>query len=391
MPATDNRAVSALFRVFGGAGEPVVADVQVVSDSRGMHRGEVLFLGILIPLTVLVALGEFLGRYLGIVPGILLALPLTFLVLNLLPLAAAAGSQAYQWRISLLALVAWSLNRWNAGGVVGVFAWLWIAILLLNLLACILLALKNSMRLGNGWRIFLLIALHAAAIGIGWKYGWQWALLSGAAIAAAFCWAVLRPGCQWLGEVICQTDSREILVTIDDGPDPGDTPVLLDLLDRYQTKAVFFMIGEKVRTHPELAREVIRRGHQIGNHTMTHPQASFWCAGPWRTRREIAECQRVIEDITGTRPRWFRAPVGHRNFFTHPIVRALGLEVMAWNRRGFDAVETNANKVLARILPDLSPGDIVLLHESTPIAAEVLGKVLEKVCLISPPLGDGKS
>jgi len=207
-------------------------------------------------------------------------------------------------------------------------------------------------------------------------------LLAGAAIAGAFCWAVLRPGCQWLGEVICQTHSREIWITIDDGPDPRDTPVLLDLLDRHHTKAVFFMIGEKVREHPELAREVIRRGHQIGNHTLSHPQASFWCAGPWRTRREIAECQRVIEEVTGTRPRWFRAPVGHRNFFTHPIARALGLEIMAWNRRGFDAVETNADKVLARILPDLSPGDIVLLHESTPIAAQVLGKVLEKVSLV---------
>ncbi|MEX1115730.1 MAG: polysaccharide deacetylase family protein [Akkermansiaceae bacterium] len=166
------------------------------------------------------------------------------------------------------------------------------------------------------------------------------------------------------------------MITIDDGPDPYDTPVLLDLLDRHQTKAVFFMIGLKVLEHPELAREVVRRGHQIGNHTLTHPQASFWCAGPWRTRREIAECQRVIEEVTGTRPRWFRAPVGHRNFFTHPIARALGLEVMAWNRRGFDAVEKDVQKVLARILPNLQAGDIVLLHEATPIAGKVLAGVL---------------
>ena len=141
------------------------------------------------------------------------------------------------------------------------------------------------------------------------------------------------------------------------------------------------MIGEKVRAHPELAREVIRRGHEIGNHTLTHPQASFWCAGPWRTRREIAGCQQIIEEITGIKPRWFRAPVGHRNLFTHPVATDLGLRVMAWNRRGFDAVEKDAEKVLARILPDLSPGDIVLLHEATPIAAEVLRGVLEKAVL----------
>jgi peptidoglycan/xylan/chitin deacetylase (PgdA/CDA1 family) len=85
----------------------------------------------------------------------------------------------------------------------------------------------------------------------------------------------------------------------------------------------------------------------------------------------------VLEDITGVKPRWFRAPVGHRNFFTHPIATALGMQVMAWNRRGYDAVETDASKVLARILPGLAPGDIVLMHEGTPIAAEVLEGVLE--------------
>ena len=154
--------------------------------------------------------------------------------------------------------------------------------------------------------------------------------------------------------------------------------ILLDLLDRHQTKAVFFMIGEKVRAHPELAREVIRRGHEIGNHTLTHPQASFWCAGP-----------------CADPPRDCRLPAGHRGNHRHqtplvsgagrasesfhpPVASDLGLQVMAWNRRGFDAVERDAGKVLARILP-LHPGDIVLLHESTPIAEEVLGGVMESV------------
>jgi len=198
-------------------------------------------------------------------------------------------------------------------------------------------------------------------------------------ITSFYCSMVLRPGCQWLGPVRCRSANREILITIDDGPDPHDTPVLLDLLDRYEKKAIFFLIGQKVRRYPDLAREILRRGHQIGNHTMTHPQASFWCATPWRTRKEIEECQRVITEVTGVAAKWFRAPVGHRNWFTHPITNALGLEIMGWNRRGFDAVEKNASKVLSKILPHLESGDIVLLHEGTPIAAEVLEGVLIKV------------
>jgi peptidoglycan/xylan/chitin deacetylase (PgdA/CDA1 family) len=80
--------------------------------------------------------------------------------------------------------------------------------------------------------------------------------------------------------------------------------------------------------------------------------------------------------VTGFKPRLFRAPVGHRNLFTHPVAAALGLQVMAWSRRGFDAVETDAGKVLERIVAHLGPGDIVLMHEATPIAEQVLEGVL---------------
>ena len=386
MNPTDNRAVSALFRVFGGAEPPVVADARETADRRGMHRHEFQVLAVIVPLTVFTAIGDSLVKYIGVMTGILLVFPMTFFALNLLPFMLGARSQSRQWLFWLTACVVWAASHWKADGIVGILAYVWIGIAVMNLAAVVVLAWRGSMRwqgnAGVAWRMFLFVILHVAAVGIGFKFGWSWALACGAVIAAFFCWAVLHPRSQILGLVRCQTDDDEILVTIDDGPDPHDTPVLLDLLDSYQTKAVFFMIGEKVRAYPELAREVVRRGHEIGNHTLTHPQGSFWCAGPWRTRREIAGCQQVIEDVTGIKPRWFRAPVGHRNWFTHPIAADLGLRVMAWNRRGFDAVARDAAKVLERILPELSPGDIVLLHESTPIAAEVLGGVLEKV---SPP------
>ena len=380
MTPSDNRAVSTLFRAFGGAGERTVADVEVLTNQSAMHRGEVRAFAVWIPLTVLVALGDFLIGWLGWIPGLLLAAPLSFLCLNILPFIFAGKTPRTQWQLWFSACVLWAVFHSGSPGFVGLFSYLWIAIAVMTLAGGCLLAWQRMMRVsgnsGNSLRFTMVVLAHGIAVAVGFKYGWLFGLVCGAGIAAAICRAVLSPYCQWLGPVYLTTDDSKILITIDDGPDPNDTPVLLDLLDRHHAKAIFFMIGEKVRAHPELVREVVRRGHEIGNHTMTHPQASFWCGGPWRTQSEIADCQKTIVEITGVKPRWFRAPVGHRNLFTHPVASALGLRVMAWNRRGFDAVEKDAGKVLGRILPKLGAGDIVLLHESTPIAEEVLSGVL---------------
>lgn len=374
-----NRAVSALFRVFGGTGPREIADGFERTEFRAMHRGERLLLGWIVPLTVFAGLSEWLVKWFGPLPGWLALPPLGFLFLNLLAFSMPGRQVAVQWRCWLLLLAVWGAWRIDAGGYVSIFAGLWLGIFAVNAIAFGLLGIGGLMRVnGRGATVLRgasLLGLHLAAIATGWHWGWPWALVGGASIAAVYCAAVLNPSCQWLGPVLRFKEGKEILITIDDGPDPHDTPRLLDLLDRHGKKAIFFMIGEKVRRHPELVREVLRRGHEIGNHTMTHPQASFWCAGPWRTRREIADCQRAIHEATGGSPRWFRAPVGHRNLFTHPIADELGMKVMGWSRRGFDAVEKDPKVVLDRILP-LTGGDIVLMHEGTGIAEEVLEGIL---------------
>jgi peptidoglycan/xylan/chitin deacetylase (PgdA/CDA1 family) len=380
MPLTENRAVSALFRVFGAEEESVAADAREISTRRGMHLGEFRALAVLVPLTLWVAIADGLSGFCGW-GAWWLALPATLVVLTTLPLVLFLKTHRSQWLFTLTACLVWAFFQRAGGGTAALLAHVWIGIGVLNLSAFAMICWERAMRWsgvpGIVWRLLLVILPHAAVVAAGMKWGWPWALASGAVIAAVFCRAVLDPGCQWLGPVYRTTANDEILITIDDGPDPRDTPVLLDLLDRHRTKAIFFMIGEKVRAYPELAREVLKRGHEIGNHTMTHPQGSFWCAGPWRTWREIEGGQRAIKEATGENPRLFRAPVGHRNLFTHPVAALLGLEVMAWNRRGYDAVAKDAGKVLAKILPDLSVGDIVLLHEATPIAAEVAEGVLE--------------
>ncbi len=95
-------------------------------------------------------------------------------------------------------------------------------------------------------------------------------------------YALLAPSAQVLVRVFTRFETRApaVCLTIDDGPDEADTPQLLDLLDRHQARAVFFLIGERAGRQPELVAEILRRGHAVGHHTQTHPVATFWCALP---------------------------------------------------------------------------------------------------------------
>ena len=192
----------------------------------------------------------------------------------------------------------------------------------------------------------------------------------GAMVAShlALTYGTFAPNCQWFGPVATRfhsPTSDEVWLTIDDGPDPDDTPRLLDLLDAARAQATFFVRGDRVRAHPSLVTEILRRGHTLGNHTFNHPQATFWCVGPRRAAREIADCNHALREITGLTPRLFRAPVGHVNPFVVPAAHAHGLRVVGWSARGFDGVTHRAEPraVADRILRDLCPGGIALLHE----------------------------
>ena len=192
-----------------------------------------------------------------------------------------------------------------------------------------------------------------------------------AATHGALAYATLRPNNRIFGPIITRFEpdptDPQVWLTIDDGPDPHDTPRLLDLLDAHGgARATFFLRGDRARVHPELVTEIVRRGHGVGNHTLDHPQATFWCLGPRRMEREIGGCSDVLRDITGHEPRLFRAPVGHVNPFVHRATARRGLRIVGWSARGFDGVDrhaTNPEAVAARVLDGLRPGAIILLHE----------------------------
>jgi peptidoglycan-N-acetylglucosamine deacetylase len=159
-----------------------------------------------------------------------------------------------------------------------------------------------------------------------------------------------------------RTEVAAVAITIDDGPDPEITPRVLDLLAARGARATFFCIGERVAQHPHLARAIVARHHEIGNHSQRHLKR-FSLLGPRGLGEEIRLAQQAILDATGERPRFFRAPAGLRNPFLEPVLAREGLQLVSWTRRGFDTVNSSAGTVLARLTRKLGSGDILLLHD----------------------------
>ncbi len=219
---------------------------------------------------------------------------------------------------------------------------------------------------------------------------WEWTL--GAVLVnhiLIFATVVLWPGSRLLGPNMTHLPTaaalrREVALTFDDGPDPLVTPRVLDLLDQYGAKASFFCIGNKVIAYPELAREIIRRGHSVENHTNSHPHA-FPFFSPKALQHEIDLAQTAIYATTGVAPIFFRAPMGFRNPFLAPMVERAGLHYTNWTRRGYDTFAKSAEPVWQRLQRGLAAGDILLLHDGrsllphneAPIILEVLPRLLE--------------
>ena len=235
------------------------------------------------------------------------------------------------------------------------------------------------------------IALHVLALASVIAVPGQW--LGAVAACIVSHWVIvgvgLWPRSRWLGPNLTRLPAasaarNEIAITIDDGPDPAVTPRVLDLLDRHAARATFFCIGSHAQRHPELCREIVRRGHCVENHSQQH-RHHFSLLGTRGLTREVQASQDTLADIAGERPRFFRAPAGLRNLFLEPVLQRLGLRLASWSARGFDTRVGNPEQVKARLLRGLAAGSILLLHDGhaartaagEPVILEVLPALLE--------------
>ena len=220
---------------------------------------------------------------------------------------------------------------------------------------------------------------------------WPWILGALAGNQLALIAAVLWPRGRLLGPNLLRLPESaarrgQVALTFDDGPDPGVTPQVLELLDRWQAKASFFCVGEKAAAHPELVMDIARRGHSVENHSYFHPRA-FAFYGYSRLRHEVELAQSVIAGITGRPPGFFRAPAGFRSPFLDAVLAERGLRHVSWTRRGLDTVSRNPLRVLQRLVRGLAAGDVLLLHDGShsrtdagePLVLAVLPALLEEL------------
>jgi peptidoglycan-N-acetylglucosamine deacetylase len=199
-----------------------------------------------------------------------------------------------------------------------------------------------------------------------------------AGLAGVTAYGAVHPRAQLFGPAIFHTDrARKLAITFDDGPNPAITPKLLDLLDRYKAKATFFLVGKYVREAPALAKEIITRGHLVGNHTETHPNL-FFC-GPEETRSELLRCSEAIGQATWEEPRWFRPPFGFRSPWLGQIALSYRMRTVLWTQLPGDWRAKPANWLIERMKPmaanaqnlkkqgkpsrPATHGDILCLHD----------------------------
>lgn len=237
------------------------------------------------------------------------------------------------------------------------------------------------------------IWLHAAALAgtAAYPASWSWAAGVVAGNHAVLGLIGMWPRSPAFGPVLVRLPepagpAGEVAITFDDGPDPDVTPAVLDMLDRYGARASFFCVGRRAAAHPDLVREITRRGHGVENHTDTHP-LGFACLGPASLRREIARAQERLAELAGRAPRFFRAPLGLRTPLMEPVVARQGLRSAAWTRRGYDGRCGDADRVLGRLVRGLAARDVLLLHDGGsartraghPVVLEVLPALLDRI------------
>jgi peptidoglycan-N-acetylglucosamine deacetylase len=203
------------------------------------------------------------------------------------------------------------------------------------------------------------------------------ALLSATTVFIVY--LLFHPRNQWLVANRSRiAGSCSVALTFDDGPDPVDTPKLLDLLREKGVKATFFVVGKRADQHPEIVRRAWAEGHLIANHTWSH-YPLFCFLMPRRLRTEIERGAESIRRICGVRPRLFRSPVGLRHPLLAPYLEDAGLEYISWRIRTRDTLTTNSSVLARRILNKAASGDIILLHDRLPGGTDAMLEALPVV------------
>lgn len=168
---------------------------------------------------------------------------------------------------------------------------------------------------------------------------------------------------------------KKIALTFDDGPGIFTLEVLA-LLKKYNVKATFFCIGKNIETHPEILKQIIAEGHLVGNHSYSH-STFFDFYNAEKIREEIQKTDVLLEKFTLKKINFFRPPYGVTTPSIRRALKKTGHKVIGWNIRSLDGGTKNQDLILNRIIKRVSPGGIVLLHDTASHSVLVLEQFLQ--------------
>lgn len=173
-----------------------------------------------------------------------------------------------------------------------------------------------------------------------------------------------------------ETDKKVVSLTFDDGPHEKVTLQVLEILQQHQIRATFFCIGSNVLKNKTLVKKMNDEGHLLANHSFGH--AFFFDLKNSRgMKHELVKAEDAIFSVTGRRTAWFRPPYGVTNPALAKAAKSLGYDVIGWTARGMDTASADAEKITKRIISQLNPGAIILLHDTREQSVEALGKIIE--------------
>ncbi|MEC4113279.1 polysaccharide deacetylase family protein [Myroides pelagicus] len=167
---------------------------------------------------------------------------------------------------------------------------------------------------------------------------------------------------------------KRIAITFDDGPTLF-TPMVLELLHKYNAKATFFCIGNQVSKYPLILKQTFVEGHLIGNHTQTHTTRMGFLSADEVTQ-EIELGEQTIENVLGIRPMWYRPPFGVTNPKIANALSKTHYKIAGWNIRSLDTVIDREQRIFERLKRKIRPGGIILLHDTSNKSVNVLEQLL---------------
>ena len=221
--------------------------------------------------------------------------------------------------------------------------------------------------------------LLALGIGVGSCYTWGWGyyLALGLLFVGLLSWGVFDIRLGYFIPTLCHLKNkqkRQVVLTFDDGPTEL-TPLFLDLLNRYEVKAIFFCIGRQIAQYPQIVQRIKDEGHLIGNHTYSHiPQNCF--ASTAVMAQEIQQTDALLAQLGIVTP-YFRPPYGVTNPHIARAVRRTGKRVIGWDIRSLDTVIKDETRLWSRVVSKLSQGNIILMHDTSERTLRLLERLLK--------------